>query len=254
MRIQGLETFQQYFADFGQHYTLIGGVACYLAMEEAGLEFRATKDLDIVLCAEALTPDFANQFWHFVEAAGYETQEKSEDPQFYRFARPRDARFPVMVELFSRTLDDVQLSGDAHLTPIPMGSEAESLSAILLDGDYYQCIDFGRRVIEGLPILGPEYVLPFKARAWLDMNERKAAGVAVDSRNIKKHRNDVFRLVQLLSPNKQIKLPPAVRQDLGRFVQAMPEEPGLNLKDFGLGHLQLAEVLKTITGSYGLDI
>jgi hypothetical protein len=39
---------------YGDQYVLIGGTAATLAMEEAGLEFRATKDLDIVLYIEAL--------------------------------------------------------------------------------------------------------------------------------------------------------------------------------------------------------
>jgi hypothetical protein len=32
---------------------LIGGTACIVIMQEAGLDFRATKDLDIVLYVEA---------------------------------------------------------------------------------------------------------------------------------------------------------------------------------------------------------
>lgn len=31
-------------------------------------------------------------------------------------------------------------------------------------------------------------------KAWLDLSERKAAGEDIDSKNIKKHKNDVFRL------------------------------------------------------------
>ena len=52
--IKGLDVFRDHFKDFQGSYVLIGGVACYLVMEEAGVDFRATKDLDIVLCAEAL--------------------------------------------------------------------------------------------------------------------------------------------------------------------------------------------------------
>ena len=41
---------------------LFGGTACDLALTEAGLQFRATKDLDIVLCIEALDAAFARAF------------------------------------------------------------------------------------------------------------------------------------------------------------------------------------------------
>ena len=70
--IQGLDTFKAFFKGYEDRYTLIGGVACYLSMEEAGLDFRATKVLDIVLCVEALDAEFAQRFWGFVKAGEYE--------------------------------------------------------------------------------------------------------------------------------------------------------------------------------------
>lgn len=56
--VKGLDVFQNWFADHVDQYVLIGGTAASLAMEDAGLDFRATKDLDIVLHVEALTPQF----------------------------------------------------------------------------------------------------------------------------------------------------------------------------------------------------
>lgn len=52
--VEGLERFKDHFKEFTEQYVLIGGAACDLYMEDAGLFFRATKDLDIVLCVEAL--------------------------------------------------------------------------------------------------------------------------------------------------------------------------------------------------------
>jgi hypothetical protein len=46
-------------------------------MEQAGLEFRATKDLDIVLHIEVLNPAFGTAFWDFVETGGYGIRESS---------------------------------------------------------------------------------------------------------------------------------------------------------------------------------
>jgi len=51
--------------------------AATLAMEEAGLEFRATKDLDIVLHIEALNAEFATAFWVHVLAAARSAQENA---------------------------------------------------------------------------------------------------------------------------------------------------------------------------------
>ena len=89
--VKGIETFENFFRDFSQEYVLIGGTACDLLMEEAGIEFRATKDLDIVLIVEALTEKFGMKFWEFIISGDYETREKSNGkPELYRFSACSD--------------------------------------------------------------------------------------------------------------------------------------------------------------------
>lgn len=102
--VKGLDIFREWFAGHSDQYILIGGTAASLTMAEAGLDFRATKDLDIVLHVEALTPAFGETFWRFIGAGGYEIQQTSDTgkPKFYRFQKPSDPRFPAMVELFAR--------------------------------------------------------------------------------------------------------------------------------------------------------
>ena len=56
-------------------------------------------------------------------------------------------------------------------------------------------------MVDGIPVLSPTCLIPFKAKAWLDLKERKLNGEQVDSKNIKKHKNDVFRLAQLITVN-----------------------------------------------------
>ena len=130
------------------------------------MDFRATKDLNIVLCAEALDSAFIARFWEFVKAGGYQNQQKSTGgKQFYRFDKPVTEGFPFILELFSRVPDQLSLAVDAHLTPIPADEEISSLSTILMDDDYYQCIQNGKAVIDDIPVLSAEFILPFKARA-----------------------------------------------------------------------------------------
>ena len=85
--MKGLDVFREYFAGHADQFVLIGGTAATLAMEEAGLEFRATKDLDIVLHIEALSPSFGEVFWRFVDAGGYDIRQAvgTGKPVFYRF-------------------------------------------------------------------------------------------------------------------------------------------------------------------------
>jgi len=115
--VKGMDQFKAHFADFADRYVLIGGAACFLAMEEAGLEFRVTKDLDIVLCLEALDPEFVGAFWDFVKKGGYKNQQKSSGKKlFYRFYEPEDKTFPWMLELISRIPDALTLKGKTQLS------------------------------------------------------------------------------------------------------------------------------------------
>lgn len=251
--VRGLDIFREYFKDFQKNYVLIGGVACYLTMDEAGLNFRATKDLDIVLCAEALDTAFIARFWDFVKAGGYQNQQKStRDKQFYRFDKPTTEGYPFMLELFSREPDQLMLANESRLTPIPADEEISSLSAILLDDDYYQCIQNGKIVIDDVPVLEAKFILPFKAKAWLDLHQRKADGEQVDTKSIKKHRNDVFRLSVLLAPTQKVDVAGSIKQDLDNFLTAMATEEGINLKDFGIA-IGLEDLLANLRGIYQLE-
>ena len=159
-----MDKFQEHFADFSDQYVLIGGAASDLVMGNAGATFRATKDLDIVLCLEALNQEFAEAFWEFINAGGYQNQQRSTgDKIFYRFDRPTDTDYPVMLELFSRTPDTLVLGDDSHLTPIPISEDVSSLSAILLDEDYYHFLHQHILEIEGVSVVDQECLIPFKA-------------------------------------------------------------------------------------------
>lgn len=251
--IQGLHIFRDFFTGFEDRYTLIGGVACYLSMEDAGIDFRATKDLDIVLSAESLDAEFAAKFWAFVKAAGYEHQEKSTgEKQFYRFGKPTDSNYPYMLELFSRRPDTVFLEGEATLTPIPVDEDVSSLSAILLNDDYYRCIQQGKTLVDGVPILSVDYIIPFKMRAFCDLTKRKAEGAQVDTKNIKKHKNDVLKIAQLLSPAQTVVVSAAIKEHMKEFILAIKDEP-VDMKSLDLAGLTLENILTVLGNVYGLD-
>ena len=112
---------------------LIGGAACDLLFTKAGLDFRATKDLDVVLCVEVVGVDFANAFLAFVEAAGYQARQQQDGhKEFYRFHKPKDQAFPYMIELFSRRPEGFELPAGFRITKIPVEEDIISLSAILV--------------------------------------------------------------------------------------------------------------------------
>ncbi len=249
-----MNQFKAHFGDFNDRYVLIGGVACFLSLDEAGLDFRVTKDLDIVLCVEALDVDFATTFWDFVKKGKYKNTQKSTGKKlFYRFYDPEDDSFPYMLELFSRIPDALKLSDDAHLTPIPLDESLPSLSAILLDDGYYGFIHNSKIYIDGIPTVPPEIIIPLKARAWLDLTERRDAGEKVDDHDIKKHKNDIFRLFQVIDPGIRIALPEAIKNDMQRYMWAMIADPPQNLKQLGLGGIKFDEITELLQTIYGLS-
>lgn len=252
--VRGLEKFKDHFENQGGKYVIIGGTACYLALAEVDIEFRATKDIDVVIILEALDQDFGQVVWEFIRAGGYKNHRTSSgDVTYYRFIEPDDERYPEQLELFSRKPDLITLPDDAHLTPIPLDEEVSSLSAILLDEEYYGLIQTGRSEVSGLPIVLPEYLIPLKAKAFLELTERKNAGGDVDSKDIKKHKNDVFRLYRLLTSETEIELPLSIRVDLRHFIESVENEPPVDLSNFGLKHKSLVEVLTDLGQIYNLD-
>jgi len=254
--VRGLDIFRKRFAAYVDQYVLIGGTAATLTMEEAGLEFRATKDLDIVLHVEALTPAFGEAFWTFVEDGGYEIRQASDTgkPIFYRFQKPADARYPAMVELFARAPDGLRPAEGSQLTPIPLDDAVSSLSAILLDEVYYAFIMAGRREVDGLPWVGEDCLIPLKAVAWLELTARKEQGAKVDTKDVRKHLNDVLRLSQLLAPATRIAVDEKISADMTRFLVAVAADTSVDPKTLHLGNVAVAELVARIAQAYEIEL
>ena len=168
------------------------------------------------------------------------------NPQFCRFDKPEDDEFPKMIELFCRS--DFKLKNAKGITPIHIDDEVSSLSAILLNDDYYKALLNGKEVRNGLSVLRPEYIILFKAKAYLDLKKRKDSGERVDSSDIKKHKKDVLCIASELMLEKVEKLPIAVDADIHSFIALLGQEPfdQHSLKRYGLKNEDVVEVLKQV--------
>ena len=245
--VKGLDIFRKYFADYGEQYVLIGGAACDIVFESIEANFRATRDLDMVLIIEALTPQFGEKFWGFIMDGKYRNKATNGGkPQFYRFDKPEDDSFPKMIELFCRT--DFELKEVEGITPIHIDDEISSLSAILLDDDYYKTLLDGKVVKNGLSVLRPEYIILFKAKAYLDLKMRKESGGTVDSEDIKKHKKDILRIAAELMLERVADLPETVDSDVQTFIDSLEQEPfdQNSLKIYGLKNDDVVSLLKRI--------
>ena len=218
--VNGIKKFKERFQGFENQYVIIGGTACDLIMENEELAFRATKDIDIVLIVESITAEFGRQFWEYVKEAGYEHLNKS-------------------------------TGNDAVLTPLPIDDEISSLSAILPNESYYELLKTGQMMIDGIPVLSPTCLIPFKAKAWLDLKERRSNGEKIDSKNTKKHKNDVFRLAQLITADTRKLLGSEVAEDMTKFLSEITDEQ-VDLKSLGIRGTEKQKMLDMLYQCYGL--
>ncbi len=251
--VTGIDSFREWFKGYEDHYVIIGGTACDILMSEGGLSFRATKDIDMVLIVEAIDYEFGKKIWDFIKEAGYRSCNKSTgNPQFYRFSYPRSDKYPAMIELFARKLDIIKLPEDAILTPLPLDDELSSLSAILLDEDYYNFMKNGRIIVDGVSVLEPMHIIPFKAKAWQDLTNRKNNGEHVDSKNIKKHKNDVFRLSDLVDVDAKIPVSKSVYEDIFDFINRMHDEQ-IDVNQLGIKNKTKEQILIELKNIYILQ-
>lgn len=235
--VKGLDKFRDYFSDYTDQYVLIGGTACEVSFRKYDLDFRATRDLDIVLIVEAQTKEFGEKIWEFIKAGKYINRSKSNGkPQFYRFEKPQEPGYPLMLELFARA--EWILPEDAVLVPVHIDDSVSSLSAILLDDAYYETLLKGRAVVDGVSVLSPVGLIPFKAKAWLDLSEKLNQGLHVDSRDIKKHKNDILRIITEWN-FEPIDLISAVKEDMKKFIEE------LRVSDAELKNLKITGVHET---------
>lgn len=250
--VRGLQKFKKKFSEYSGHYLLIGGTACTVLMDEADIDFRATKDLDIVLYVEALDEQFVKVFWEFIDEGDYQNRQKSTGENiFYRFLKPSNVEFPWMLELFSRLPDGALFHREGKITPIPINDEVASLSAILLDDDYYQLVHEGTVLIENLPIVKATHLIPLKVQAWSDLSSRKKEGELVDSKDISKHKNDVFRFYQLLAIDDEVILPEKAKRVMKEFLEKV-QPTDINFKQLNLNNVTKDEVFSSLRKIYAL--
>lgn len=198
---------------------------------------RATDDIDMILVIEKMTPEFGQRFWEFIDEGKYENlQRKREDKEpvteLFRFLEPKNG-FPVQIELLSKYPDVLGVPTGFHLTPIPVGEEIPSLSAILLDEEYYRHTIDSSIIEEGICIANPLSLLCLKVKAFLNLTEEKKINPNVRSADIKKHRDDVFKLLAMrIDPFTPVELSATMKDEVSVFINTMEESlPNQSLRD-----------------------
>jgi hypothetical protein len=225
--MEGLDKFREAFADFADNYVIIGGTACDITMTNTVVRPRATHDIDMIVIVENMTPAYAERFWQFIREAGYRPEKRKQEvgePTKYEMYRFLDGKagYPEMIELLSKHPDILGEPRGLVIEPIPTGEDISSLSAIIMDDDYYHFTITHSRLTDGIRHADSAALIALKARAYLNLLMEKAEGKHVNTKDIKKHRSDVLKNVVILE-DAEVIAPQSIVNCIKEFVASIRE-------------------------------
>lgn len=247
MAVMGWQLFRERFSGYEDCYTVIGGFACEVLLRNAELDFRATKDIDMIVLLEDRFSEFGHIFWEFIREGGYKCGWRQDpDLHFYRFTDPKPG-YPAQIELFSR-MPDYHFHAEGEIIPIYIDAEVSSLSAIVMNEDFYNLLNEGKTVVDGISTIEAVFLIPFKMYAWVNLVEKKEKGEHVNERDLKKHKLDVFRLLQIVPDNATVQLSGLCKEAALTYIDRVQKET-IHLGQIGLDFSQ-AEALARLREIY----
>lgn len=223
--MEGLEIFKEAFEAYSDNYVIIGGTACDITMQGTVVRPRATHDIDMTVIVENMTPSFAKRFWEFVKEAGYRPEKRKQiegEPAKYELYRFVDGKtgYPEMIELLSRHPDILGEPSNLVIEPLPIDGDVSSLSAIIMDDDFYHFTIKHSKLTDGVRHADSAALVSLKTRAYLNLLQDKAEGKHVNSKDIKKHRSDVLKNVVIIT-DESISAPMAIVDCVKDFVSSI---------------------------------
>src|SRR5574344_2298455 len=223
--MEGLEIFKEAFEAYSDNYVIIGGTACDITMQGTVVRPRATHDIDMTVIVENMTPSFAKRFWEFVKEAGYRPEKRKQiegEPAKYELYRFVDGKtgYPEMIELLSRHPDILGEPSNLVIEPLPIDGDVSSLSAIIMDDDFYHFTIKHSKLTDGVRHADSAALVCLKTRAYLNLLQDKAEGKHVNSKDIKKHRSDVLKNVVIIT-DESISAPMAIADCVKDFVSSI---------------------------------
>ena len=234
--VAGLDKFREAFAGFTDNYVIIGGTACDIVLSDTDMRPRATDDIDMILVVEKMTKEYGNAFWQFIKDGEYKAGKREKDDKtptytLYRFTTEKEG-YPVKIELLSHHSDMLGEPSGFHIEPIPLSEDLSSLSAIMMDDDNYELTVANSAEQGGVRIATPTTLICLKARAYLNLLNDRANGKHVNSKDIKKHKTDVLKLIATASIPEPVAVPQSVYDSVMEYAESIEKElPSQSLQD-----------------------
>lgn len=221
--VKGLETFRKAMQPYKEHFVIIGGTACDIRLTGTSMIPRATDDIDIIVVIDRLTDDFVKAIWQFVKDGDYKPGKRTSKQgqsvyALYRFIlQDNSLDHPKKIEILSRHSDLLGEPSGFHIEPIP-DDEHHSLSAIIIDDDFYDFTIHQANEENGLMVANNLALIVLKMNAYLNLLAERAARHQVNSDDINKHRSDVLKLVAAGIYKEPIKVKPKFISVLKEFL------------------------------------
>lgn len=215
----GLSHFQEFCKDLDEHYVVVGGFATIMLLDSQ-LEGhgKATYDIDLVLLTTS-SNEISERIKQYVTEGKYDIQKGKKDQyQYYRFVNPKIQNFAKEIELFASNENDLELDEGQRIIPIDPEEGLYSLSAIMLDHEYFEMIKRNvDNTIGVAPCTNTQATIMLKMSAFYDLQER-------GDKKWKKHRRDILKLTLLLTGEERIEMIGRMNKDFESFITHLEEE------------------------------
>lgn len=247
--VDGLDKLREAFAGLSHEYAVIGGCACDLILSDDGIEFRNTRDVDMVVCISGEGEAFIRALRGLLNDGGYKVwHDKERNPNFFRFVNEQNLAYPWMIELFTKH----SMVGDSitgHLAKIRLEEPIYSLSAILLDDDYFRLVENNLTMVRGVSVPIAEVLMLLKMKAYLNLKESREQGKKIASDDIRKHRNDVLRLLAVANTKSKLAVSDNVLRDVELYLSDLNIDEN-HLRMMGVPGFSVEEVKMIIQNMY----
>lgn len=208
-----LSHLRDYLQDFEDDYVVIGGFATLMLLDrELEGHGKATFDIDLVLLTSK-NIHITQKIKEYIKEGLYEIQKGARDQYiYYRFIKPKIEGFAKEIELFTSNENDLELDADQRIIPIDSEEGLYSLSAIMLDPEYFEMIKQNVEKSTIAPCTNTQATIMLKMSAFRDLKER-------EDDKYKKHRRDIFKLSLLLTGEEKISLTGKMKEDFNAFIE-----------------------------------
>ena len=208
-------TLLKYLKDFNNSYFIIGGQAAAIQLAKIDLNFRVTKDYDIVLVSNSPEEGFYKMLLKLISDGKYENNYVNGKKNAYRFELPKNPNFPTIIELFCEQ-GQYPESLNKRFAKLNLIECEDKISAMVMNKEIYNFALSHKVVESGIAVLDTYGLIALKSFAYFENKKLREEG-KVHKGDVEKHKNDIITLVSSLLEGHKIDLPKVLEESMNDF-------------------------------------